>query len=233
MNMKSNHLKLILSLIIISNIKTIYACMKQERLRSSAPTARALSTAERDRVSAQIAMGDMAEGWRFVVRSLFSSDLEIHSNGTIVLLRLVGKQESYGAPARALLEQGLVRSRRMDYREEATLIWMYDLFAEPQKYSIDQVAYAESSKLAEAAHRVGRLSTGAMSYCNKLLATSDQSKWRASIMILLVASQLRKEDKRWTHDVCHKLLGRVHEDKSAMWTVLYETVSSSFLPKLK
>jgi len=196
-------------------------------------TMRGLNKAERDRVSSLITKGETIEAWRFAGLSLFDSDSEVRSNGMIVLLRLVGKDNRNSGPARLLIEQMLVNLRYLDYDEQKSWIWTYSLLTKTREILGNSPAGDACAALASDAYSKGRLPAGAKTICDKFLASSDPGKWRAAVTILLVASHLGKEDRTWSIKNCNRLLGRTTSDSSTVWGILYETVTGRFLPRLR
>jgi hypothetical protein len=195
---------------------------------------RALSTTERDRILTLLERGDSFDAWRFAFHSLSESDFVIRENGNIVLLKLTAREQAFREPARALLEDVLVRRRDLDWSDKTVLVGEFGMFSGPPgASSIDLPSSQQSQNWASDSQRIRHLSRGAISYCSGLLASADASKRRASIPILLVGAELGGRDRDWSIKLCRRQLREVTGDRATMWAVLYETVIGKFLPRLR
>lgn len=197
-------------------------------------TRRDQSKTERDRVSSLIESGQEFEAWRFASDALYDKDVEIRVNGGIVLLRLVGKQTCNYAPAQALIERNLIYCKYTDHREQEFLIGLYSsLETKVSRGDLNAEAYAKSMKLADEALSTGRLPSGAVLFCNEILAGADPRNRRAAINIILVASRLSKTDRAWSLATCQKQLRKVPADHTTVWKILFETLTGRFLARLR
>ena len=174
-----------------------------------------------------LAKGDSLHAWRFIARALHSSTSADRDDALGVLLNLVRVEKSFSVPARALIEDMLVRLRMIESDEQG--LWLL-AYGNMEGAYVDPAAKNRSMLYAVDAQRAHALSREASSFCSKLLASADAKEQRASIPLLLVGAKLGGSTGKWSMKLCCEQSRKLHHGSSTTWQVLYETVTGVYLP---
>ncbi|MDR3413514.1 MAG: hypothetical protein P4L87_21585 [Formivibrio sp.] len=182
---------------------------------------------KRDQVLASLSKGDFFQAWRFAINALRSRTRADRFDGLGVLLNLVRKEKSFNVPGRALIEDMLVRTRELDSTEQGMWLLAYGNMEEAY---VDPISENRSTLYATHALQAHALSHEASSFCLGLLASTDGTKQRASIPILLVSAKLGGRDKVWSVKLCREQFQRANHGNSNTWQILFETVTGAYVP---
>ena len=186
------------------------------------------SDREVSRVLALLDKHDSSGAWRFAVRGLESSEIDLQGLGCVVLLKLQLHDKKFTQPAEALVEDRLVRGKDLSESSKGVLLSYYQgLEGVGGNLTIEYKGIALSKEVTES----GRLSAEAVNFCEKQMAKPTLKEKVPAFLILLSAAQLGGKEKDWSVSICRNEADSVRKGQGRLLKVLYEAVSGNAYPE--